>query len=121
MARVCDVDVARLVEIESDQVALSAFLLRRHPGDVIVAAVILEHDDFANMHQGRVKVAVRIDSQTLRRVGKFGHDPGLELGGCARRSGNDEQSTGDQTEQNPQMMLRAQSRLDQVAPSLFRS
>ena len=54
VACVGDVDVARLIKIESDQVSISAFLLRRHPRDVIVAAVILEPDDFSNMHQGRV-------------------------------------------------------------------
>jgi len=50
VARVCDVNVARLIKIESDQVSLSAFYLGRHPRDVIVAAIILDHDDFANMH-----------------------------------------------------------------------
>ena len=75
----CDVDVARLVEIESDQVSLSAFFLGWHRCDVIVAAVIFQHDEFPDVHQGRVEVAVRIDAETLRRVGESGHDPGLEL------------------------------------------
>ena len=90
VARVSDVDIARPIKIESDQVSISAFLLRRHPRDVIVAAVILEHDDFSDMHQGRVEVAMRIDSETLRRVGEFGHDPGLELCRCGRRSGGEQ-------------------------------
>jgi len=100
VARVCDVDVARLVKIEPDQVSLSAFFFRWHPRDVIVAAVILEHDDFPDMHQGRVEIAVRIDSQSLRRFGEFGHDPGFELGRRRRRSDGEKQCAADQTEQN---------------------
>jgi len=95
VGRVCDEDVARLVEIEADQVSLSAFFLRWNPCDVLVAAVILEHDDFSKMHQGRVEVTMRIDSETLRRVGEFGHDPGLELCRCRRRSGGEKQRASD--------------------------
>jgi hypothetical protein len=92
---VCDVDVAPLVEIESDQDPLSALFLRRHPRDVIVAAVILEHDHFPDMEQCRVDVAIRVDSETLRRVRELGHDPGLELGRCWRRSGGEKPGAGD--------------------------
>jgi hypothetical protein len=54
------------------------------PSNVIIDAVILEHDKFPNIEKRRVDVAVRnplLDSQARREVG---HDPGLN---CAVAGG----------------------------------
>ncbi len=74
-ALVRGVDVAGLVEVEADQVSFSALFLGRHPGDVIVSAVILEHDDLADVQQRAVDVAIHVQRQALGRVGEFGQSP----------------------------------------------
>ena len=65
------------------------------------------------MHQ----VAVRIDSETLRRIGQFSHDPGLELSCCRRRNDGEKQCAADQTEQDFQTFWLA-PRSDHIISSL---
>jgi hypothetical protein len=64
---------------QAGQVAQSAFLTRWHPGDVIVAAVVLDSDDFADVHERRIEVALRVNRESLRRIRELGHHPGFEL------------------------------------------
>ena len=86
------INIVLLIEIEPDQVSLSALFLRRHPGDVIVAAVILQHDHFTSMKEGCVDIALRIDCHALGCIGELGHDRCLELGRGRRRCSGQEPS-----------------------------
>src|SRR5258708_37132410 len=71
------------------------------------------------MHQGRVDVAMRVDTEALRRVRELGHDPGLELRRCRRSSCGEKPNATDKTEQRSQAFIHAQRRLDHVAHLLL--